>query len=215
MVGAAAMLWPPMALLLLAVLGANALMRGPTRIDMRMLAGPAMAALIVGAFVGLAGAIGVLFVWRLFADARWSTQEAARLAMLAGRPAEASWKSLAHAWATPAYGLALVAYTAPHMVAGLPLDLPHVPAWVPMIAGGIAALAVFDWAVRRAADWRLGELSAAPAMHLLTHHAIFLAAFGLTLDVSAGILAMMAWRLASVPGVSLSGANQPALVRQL
>jgi hypothetical protein len=195
-VAAAALAWPPLAVLLLAGLGAHALMRAQTRLDARALIGPVVASLIVGAFVGVAGAIGVLFAWRLVADARWSVNEAARLAMLAGRPQEASWKVSAHAWTTPLYGLALVAYTAPHMVAGLPLDRPHVPAWVPLGMGAIAALAVFDWGVRRAADWRLGELAAAPAMHLLTHHAIFLIAFGLTLDVSAGIAGMLAWRLA-------------------
>jgi hypothetical protein len=42
---------------------------------------------------------------------------------------------------------------------------------------------------------------------LLTHHAIFLLAFGLTLDVSAGIAALLAWRLASVPGVNLAGSR--------
>ncbi len=195
-VGAAAMLWPPLALLLLAMLGARVLMRGDIKIDLAQLAGPALAALVVGAFVGVAGAIGVLFIWRLFADTRWSVMEAARLAMRAGRPAVASAKALAHAWTTPLYGLALVAFTAPHMVAGLPLDLPHVPVWVPVAVGVIAVGAVFDWGLRRAADWRLGELATAPALHLLTHHAIFLVAYGLTLDVSAGIAAMAAWRLA-------------------
>lgn len=207
LVGAAAALWPPLALLLLATLGANVLMRGDVRVDLASLIGPVLAALIVGAFVGLAGAIGILFIWRLYADTRWSVSEAARLASLAGRPAEASWKALVHAWTTPLYGLALVAFTAPHMVAGLPLDLPHVPVWVPLGMGVIAAGAFFDWALRRAADWRLGELAVAPAAHLLTHHVLFLVAFGLMLDVSAGIAALIAWRLASVPGVSLSGSR--------
>lgn len=195
-VGVAAMAWPPLALLLLGMLGARVLMRGDVRIELGALAGPALAALVVGAFVGLAGAIGILFIWRLCADTRWSVNEAARLAVLAGRPADASWKALAHAWTTPLYGLALVAFTAPHMVAGLPLDLPHAPVWVPLAFGAMAAGAFFDWGLRRAADWRLGELAAAPALHLLTHHAIFLVAYGLTLDVSAGIAAMAAWRLA-------------------
>jgi len=195
-VGAAAIAWPPLALLLVAMLAANVLMRGDVRFDVRAMLGPITASLIVGAFVGLAGAIGVLFIWRLYADTRWSVSEAARLATLAGRPVETSWKALAHAWTTPLYGLTLVAFTAPHMVAGLPLDLPHVPVWVPIAAGLAAVASVFDWGLRRAADWRLGELAAAPATHLLTHHALFLLAFGLTLDVSAGIAALLAWRLA-------------------
>jgi hypothetical protein len=93
------------------------------------------------------------------------------------------------------------------MVAGLPLDLPHVPMWLPVGVGALAGCAFFDWGLRRAADWRLGELAVAPAAHLLTHHAIFLLAFGLTLDVSAGIAALLAWRLASVPGVNLAGSR--------
>ncbi len=196
-VGALSMLAPPLALLALSALGAHALMRGESlRLDIAALAGPIVAALIVGAFLGLAGGIGVLFVWRLVADTRWSVAEATRLAVAAGRPAETTFKALAHAWLTPLYGLSLVAYTAPHMIAGLPLDLPHVPVWVPLGAGALAAGAFFDWGLRRAADWRLGELAAAPAAHLLTHHVVFLAAFGLGLDVSAGIVGLMAWRLA-------------------
>jgi hypothetical protein len=193
--GAVALIAPPVAVLIVACLAAFVLMRREASLDLVSLAGPAFAVLIVGAFVGLAGAIGVLFVWRLFADARWSVREAQRLAMAAGRPAETSWKALAHAWATPLYGLTLVAYTAPHMIAGLPLDLPHAPFWIPVAAGVLAAGTVFDWGLRRAADWRLGELAAAPALHLLLHHAVFLLAYGLTLDVSAGIVALLAWRL--------------------
>jgi hypothetical protein len=195
--GALALAAPPLAVLALAGLGAHALMRAEAaRIDVAAFAGPVVAALVVGAFVGLAGGIGVLFVWRLVADARWSIGEARRLAAAAGRPAETTFKALAHAWLTPCYGLALVAYTAPHMIAGLPLDLPHAPFWVPLGVGALAAGALFDWGLRRAADWRLGELAGAPAAHLMTHHAIFLTAFGLGLDVSAGVVALIAWRLA-------------------
>ena len=195
--GAASLVSPPLALLALAVLGLRALMRTErARFDLTGLAGPLLAALVVGAFVGLAGAIGALFVWRLFADARWSVAEAARLAAAAGQPGQATLKASAHAWLTPLYGLSLVAYTAPHMIAGLPLDLPHVPVWVPLACGALAAAALFDWALRRAADWRLGELAMAPAAHLSAHHTIFLVAFGLGLDVSAGVVALLAWRLA-------------------
>lgn len=196
-VALAAFVAPPLALLLLAGFAAYVLMRVDTlRIDFASLAGPAFAAIAVGAILGLASGIGVLFVWRMYCDTRWSVREAARLAEAAGRPAETSWKSLAHAWLTPFYGLTLVAYNAPHMIAGLPLDLPHVPILVPMIAGALAVGATFDWALQRAADWRLGDLATAPAAHLLAHHVIFLAAFGFGLDLSAGIFALMAWRLA-------------------
>lgn len=195
--GGVSLFSPPLAVLGLAVLSARVLLSGEAvRIDWLSLIGPAFAALIVGMFVGLAGAIGTLFVWRLFADTRWSTGEATRLAAAAGRPAETTFKALFRAWLTPAYGLMIVAYTAPHMVAGLPLDLPHVPVWLVIAIGVLAAGAFFDWGLRRAADWRLGELAAAPAQHLLIHHIIFVAAFGLMIDVSAGVVMLMAWRLA-------------------
>lgn len=196
-VGGASLLWAPLALLIVAALAAHALIRGTSqRFNIIEAAGPVLAAFVVGAFVGLAGGIGVLFVWRMFADTRWSVNEAVRLAQAAGRPAECAPKALAHAWFTPLYALTLVAFTAPHMIAGLPLDLPHVPLWVPATAGVLALGAVFDWALRRAADWRLGELAAAPALHLLTHHVLFVLALGLMIDVSAGVVMMMAWRLA-------------------
>ncbi len=195
--GALAMAAPTVSILMLAGLAALALLSKRTlQVDLISLAGPAFAALIVGAFTGLAGGIGVVFVWRLIADANWSARRAARLALAEGRPAEASRRALAHASLTPLFGLTIVAYTAPHMVAGLPLDLPHVPLWVPLCAGIAAAIAFLDWALKCASDWRLGELAAAPAAHLLTHHFIFLLAFGLTLDVSAGVVALIAWRLA-------------------
>jgi hypothetical protein len=81
------------------------------------------------------------------------------------------------------------------MIAGLPLDLPHVPVWLVIAAGVLTAGAVFDWGLRRAAAWRLGELASAPAAHLLIHHVVFLAAFGLMIDVSAGVVMLAAWRL--------------------
>jgi len=195
--GGVSLLSPPLAVLGLAVLAVRVLLSGETvRIDWLALLGPVFAAIVVGVFVGLPGAIGTLFVWRLFADTRWSTGEATRLAAAAGRPAETTFKALAHAWLTPAYGLMLVAYTAPHMIAGLPLDLPHVPVWLVIGTGVLAAGAFFDWGLQRAADWRLGELAAAPARHLMVHHIIFVAAFGLMIDVSAGVVMLMAWRLA-------------------
>jgi hypothetical protein len=195
--GATALFSPPLAVLGLALLAARVLLScEAVRIDWFALLGPALAAFVVGVFVGLPGAIGALFVWRLIADTRWSVSEATRLAAASGRPAETTLKALAHAWTTPLYGMMLVAYTAPHMIAGLPLDLPHVPVWLVIGIGVVAVGAAFDWGLQRAADWRLGELAVAPAAHLLTHHIVFVVAFGLMIDVSAGVVMLMAWRLA-------------------
>lgn len=195
--GAIALLYPPAAVLVLAALAARVLLSGQAlHFKLMPLLAPLAASAGAGALLGLPAAIGMLFAWRLWADASWSVREATRLALAAGRPDETTRHALAHAWLTPAYGFMLVAYTAPHMVAGLPLDLPHVPFWAPLLAGGLAAGALFDHALRRAADWRLGQIAVAPTAHMLAHHTVFLAAFGLMLDVSAGIVALAAWRLA-------------------
>ncbi|HVZ99227.1 MAG TPA: hypothetical protein VG841_02800 [Caulobacterales bacterium] len=196
LIGAAALVAPPFALLALAALGAYVALQRPLRADLAAFAGPVFAALLAGALAGPAVAIGVLFAWRVWADARWSIGEAKRLALAAGRPGENRLVALAHAWATPIFGLSLVAYTSPHILVGLPLELPHVPVSVPIATGAAAALLVFDWAVRRAADWRLGELAPGPAAHLLAHHLAFALAYGLTMDISAGLFAVCAWRLA-------------------
>jgi hypothetical protein len=195
-VGGLSIVSPPLSVLLLVALGARALMRAEAapRFDFVSVAAPLLASAVVGVFVGLAGAIGVLFVWRLYADTRWSVAEAERLTLAAGKPQTKNLLLGAHAWLTPLYGLTLVAFTAPHMVAGLPLDLPHVPQFVPVTVAILAAAALFDWALRRAVDWRLGELASAPAMQLMTHHVMLLCAFGFGFDVSAGIVAMLAWR---------------------
>lgn len=196
-VGAVALVSPPIALLVLAALAARALLRTDQapQFNIATLAGPALAACIVGSFVGLAGAVGVMFVWRLQADVRWSVLEARRLALTCARPAQATWRSLAHGWTTPAYALALVAFSSPHVIAGLPLDLPHVPVWLPIIVGSVALIVTADWLLRRAADWRLGEVAVAPTVHMLAHHALFLLAFGAMFDLSAGVVALAAWRL--------------------
>ncbi len=188
--GAGSLLSPQIAVLALSMLGAWALMRAPLvrTYDLRPLVGPGAAALIVGAFVGLAGAIGVLFVWRMFSDARWSIAHAGRFD---GTRGAALW----HVWTTPMHGVAMVAYTAPHMVAGFPLDLPHVPIWLPLATACLVVAALFDWGLRCAAQWRLGELHARPAAFLASHHAMFLLAFGLGFDLSAGVVALAAWRL--------------------
>jgi hypothetical protein len=193
----AAYLLPAAALFILGALAARVVVAGDIpRIDWYKLAGPALACVIVAAFVGLPGAIGVAFTWRLFSDTQWSVGEARRLAMAAGRPDQCTFTALAHAWTTPLYGLAVVAYTSPHVIAGLPLDLPHVPSVIPLAAGFIAIALVFDWMLRRAADWRLGTVAAAPAAHLAAHHVLFVLAFGAMLDISAGLVALIAWRLA-------------------
>ncbi len=194
--GLCAVFSPPLALALIALLAARLVLMGaplgaPRWIE---IAAPLAAAALIAQVIGLAAGIGALFVWRLIADAQWSQREAMRLARIEGAPR--SFMAHAHLWLTPAFGLSMAAYTAPHMVMGLPLDLPHVPIFVPLAIGMAAALALFDWAVRIAAEWRLGQLRPASAAHEAAHHALFLIAYATAHDVSAGLVALIAWRLA-------------------
>jgi hypothetical protein len=192
--GALSLMAPVLAFAAIAYLGVRSLARAQTlRLDATALLAPALAALVVGSYAGLAGAVGVVFIWRVYVDCRWSLA-AAKSQATGVRPD--GWRLQAHAWLTPLFGVSVVAYTAPHMIAGLPLDLPHVPIGVPVLAGALAAGAIFDWGLRQAVDWRLGELQAAQAAQMASHHLLFVFAFGLSIDVSAGVVALIAWRLA-------------------
>ncbi|MGE0829063.1 MAG: hypothetical protein AB7O04_06905 [Hyphomonadaceae bacterium] len=186
------LLAPPLALLSVAAALAFALLAragAPAKIDWRALAGPLFAAALVGAFWGFDGAMGALFVWRVWADARWSVREARRLG------AAESGLAAAHWWTTPALGVAIAAYSAPHVLLGLPLDLPHAPLAAPLIAGAAAMIAFGDWAINRLTQWRLGAAASAATPHALAHHGVFLAAYALSPDISAGLAALIVWRL--------------------
>lgn len=190
----AAFAWPPLALLIVAGLAARALTgawRLPRIVD---IAAPVAAAFAVGAVIGLAAGIGTIFVWRVIADARWSIREEARLAEIAGVARTPHMRL--HLFLTPLFALSMVAYTAPHLLAGLPLDLPHLPIWVPIACAVLAGAALFDWVIRCAAEARLDGLAPGPAAHALAHHSIFLIAYASTQDISAGLMAFLAWRLA-------------------
>ncbi|MBL8548516.1 MAG: hypothetical protein JNJ73_00920 [Hyphomonadaceae bacterium] len=187
---------PPLAVLGVAAAGALALFR-PATLSLRLhdIAGPALAAAIVGGFFGLDGAMGVLLIWRMLADARWAARRARAMTLAAGAAEERGPAALA-VWTTPLVALTAAAYTAPHLLLGLPLDLPHVPLFIPLAAGAVAAFTLFDWSVQKLADWRLGTIAPAPTMLLVAHHIIFLAAFVASPDLSAGVMAMAVWRLA-------------------
>lgn len=195
----AALIAPPLAALVLALLAARICLNDAPAFAFRWreTLPPLAAALFVGIAFGLAAGVGVLFVWRVIADTRWSQKEDARLAGIAG--VSRTRLARAHLWLTPLFALSVVAYTSPHMVAGLPLDLPHLPLWIPIACGALAAIALLDWALRLLAEWRLGTLELAPAAHEFAHHAIFLLAYAAAQDVSAGLIALIAWRLAHAP----------------
>ena len=197
-VGAVSLFSPPLAVLGLALLAARVLFGGESvRIDWLTLIGPALAALIVGLFFGLPGAIGDAL--RVAAVRRHALEHRRSNAPCRALPdvlRKRHCKALAHAWMTPLFGLMLVAYTAPHMIAGLPLDLPHVPVWLVIGVGILAAGAVFDWGLQRAADWRLANSPKRPRRTSSSTTLSSCVAFGLMIDVSAGVVMLIAWRLA-------------------
>ena len=204
---AIAMVSPPGALLVLALLAARALLelRTPSEGGLAVAATAYLIALAIGLSLGLGAMVGVLFVWRLFADARWCAGETKRLAVAAGKPDETRFSAAIPIWLTALFSLSIVAYSAPHAVLGAPLELPQAPLWAPILAGALAVFGIGDWVLRRAADLRLGQFAAAPATHVLGYHMIFLLAYGTSFDLSAGVVAVAAWRLAhAAPNAILS-----------
>jgi hypothetical protein len=64
------------------------------------------------------------------------------------------------------------------------------------IFGVAYALAAVDWIVRILARWRLGENRPAPVAFDASFHVVILAGFVLSPDVSAGVIALVAYRMA-------------------
>ncbi|MBI1250658.1 MAG: hypothetical protein GC189_04215 [Alphaproteobacteria bacterium] len=165
------------------------------------MAPPLAACVLVGLLWGWDGALGLFLLWRMFVDARWSVR-AVRFAQAAhGATVERHGRG-AHLWLTPALCAVWVAFTAPHALFGMQLDLPHAPIWALAAIAGITAIAILEWAVRQAALWRLGDLAHEPAIRAAAHHAMFLFAFLLLPDLSSAVLAMIAWRVFSAATVS-------------
>jgi hypothetical protein len=190
LVGLAALTSPPLALVSLAGLGARALIYSRQSPSLVRSAGPLALALPVTAFCGLSFGVGAVFAWVLIADALRRQREIAAIA-----ETETARPSARHL-ATAAFALIAVAASAPHSAFGLPLDLPRPPAALVWAGAGLVILTVCDWTIRCAADWRLGAFAARTRLHEAGAHALYLCAFVLQSDVSAGLAAMIAWRLA-------------------
>jgi hypothetical protein len=194
---AAALAAPALGLLVLAGLSAVAMAGGDggraIRFDRLALAGCAAVAAAAAAG-GLSGATGAAFVWFVVDCARAQGRRAGSAA--AGAMAERLSR-----WLAAGFAVLLVAAAAPHVVMGLPLNLPHPPSVMILAVGIVYALATADWTVRVLARWRLGEGRLAPALSPLAFHVLLLAGFGLCTDVSAGLVGLIAYRLAQHPAV--------------
>jgi hypothetical protein len=190
-----ASLAPIAGLLLLTVLAAAALMTRRTpmrwRPDAFAWGGLIVAAAAAGA-AGAPGLVGCLFCWLLADSARAAIRRSAAMSGAGPHPLSERLPLLLVA----AFAGLLVAASAPHVVLGLPLDLPHPPSGLMTIFGVAYALAAVDWIVRILARWRLGENRPAPVAFDASFHVVILAGFVLSPDVSAGVIALVAYRMA-------------------
>lgn len=191
---AVSMAAPVAGLLVLAGLVAAALMSNRPvaawRPD-RLAWGGLMVAAAAGAAAGAPGFVGGLFCWFLADSARAAVR---RSAVFAGAAPQRISERLPLMCVAAFAGL-LVAAAAPHVVMGLPLDLPHPPMALIVAAGVAYALTAVDWLVRILARWRLGESRPSQTAADASFHAVILAGFVLSNDVSAGVVALIAYRL--------------------
>lgn len=190
-----ASLAPIAGVLLLAALAAAALMtrRAPMRWRPDALAwGGMIAAAAAAAAAGAPGLVGCLFCWFLADCAKAAISRSAAMTGAGSHPLSERLPLILVA----AFACLLVAAAAPHVVMGLPLDLPHPPSGLITILGVAYALAAVDWLVRVLARWRLGENGPAPVACDASFHMVILAGFVLSSDVSAGVTALVAYRIA-------------------
>ena len=195
-----AILTPIGGLLLLAGLAAGALMATAPRLSWRpdrLAWGGLIAAAAAGAAAGAPGFVGGLFCWFLADSARAAVRRSAACAGAAPYPVSERLPLILVA----VFAALLVAAAAPHVVMGLPLDLPHPPMAL-MVGVGVAyALCAVDAVVRVLARWRLGESRPAQVAADASFHVVVLAGFVLSADVSAGVVALIAYRLTLAIGL--------------
>ena len=159
--------------------------------------------LIGAALDGGAGALGGALLWFVLDAVRAS---AARGRMLAA--AEAPGQAVrrrAHLWLLAAFAISVVAIRSPHVLLGLPVEIPHPPAALAAALGAALALSIVDWLVRELADWRLGEPRWVSGLNDVATLVAILAAFVLIDDVSAGVMGVLALRLARPAAEGLLG----------
>jgi hypothetical protein len=185
---------PIAGLLVLAGLVAAALMSNRPRPSWRpdrLAWGGLIVAAAAGVAAGAPGFVGGLFCWFLADSARAAVR---RSAIYAGAAPPRLSERLPLILVAVFVGL-LVAAAAPHVVMGLPLDLPHPPLALIIAAGVAYALTAVDWLVRILARWRLGESRPSQVAADAAFHAVVLAGFVVSNDVSAGVVALTAYRL--------------------
>jgi hypothetical protein len=191
---ASALIAPALGLLVLAALAALALTRPHQPVAWRLGAFEIcglVAVISAAVAAGLAGATGAAFVWFVADAARACLRDARGI----GAGAHGFRGERVAVFLAAGFAILMVAASAPHVVMGLPLDLPHPPANLIVLVGVAYSLAVADWLLRVLARWRLGEGALAPAMDAACFHMLLLIGFVASSDASAGLAALMAYRM--------------------
>jgi hypothetical protein len=90
-------------------------------------------------------------------------------------------------------GILWRSYQDPQTFIGLELRVVPVPLWLVSAAAAVTVVLLAYWIYRRVHAWREGRLAAAHALYMLSHFAIFAAAYILIDDVTYGWLAINIW----------------------
>lgn len=154
-----------------------------------------LAAVLAAAYgVGVWTLVSVYLYWQWFHYARqsWGVTQAYRRKAGALDTGSPRLNQLAF-WLLPVWGILHRSQQDPGLFLGLELRTLPVPA--PLVdAVGVAAIAVLAlWAADRARAYVQGRLPVAQTLYLVTHHAVFAAAYLLIEDISVGWLAVNIW----------------------
>lgn len=157
---------------------------------------PLVLAAVLGAAygIGIWTLVSVYLYWQWFHYARqsWGVAQAYRRKAGDLDTGSPQLNQIAF-WLLPAWGILYRSQQDPGLFLGLELRTVPVPAMLVDAAGVAAAIALILWAADRARAFAQGRLPVAHTLYLLTHHAVFAAAYLLIEDISVGWLAVNVW----------------------
>lgn len=194
----------PGSLLVVAAIVALAALNGKLvapRLDRSAMCG--LSLLVLGVlWQGLPGAMGAAFTWLMVDSIRSVFAQSVRVGQMEPGGDGRNLLRL-HLVLVPLFGFSLVAAAAPHVLLGLPLDLPHPPVGVVIALGVITILVCAEAVLRGLTRWRLGEPRWLAAAHDMSWLVLILVAFVLAGDLSAGVMGLIAFRLAFLADLRL------------
>ncbi|MFZ4121037.1 MAG: hypothetical protein ACOYKM_05170 [Caulobacterales bacterium] len=194
----------PGSLLVVAAMVALAALNGKLvapRLDRSAICG--LSLLVLGVlWQGIPGAMGAAFTWLMVDSIRSVFAQSVRVGQMEPGGYGRNLLRL-HLILLPVFAFSLVAAAAPHVLLGLPLDLPHPPVVAVIALGLMTILACAEVLLRGLTRWRLGEPRWLAAAHDMSWLVLILVAFILASDISAGVMGLIAFRLAFLADLRL------------